>query len=74
MRLAFPRATAFAAGLFITAATSLPALAMGDWPQEPQQPSEGTVTHVPEIDAGAGIAALTAVGAMLALAWERRRN
>jgi len=34
----------------------------------------GPVVSVPEIDAGAGLAALAAVCAALVLAWERRRK
>ena len=62
--------------------TAAPALAMGDWPRiqpgHPGQPGHsgqpGTpVTSAPEIDAGSGLAALAAVLAGLAFAWERRR-
>lgn len=65
---------AVTAGVFLLCATAAPVLAMGDWPPEPTTPGGGGVTHVPEIDAGAGIAALAAVGAALAFAWERRRR
>ena len=57
-----------------------PALAMGDWPPvrpgHPGHPGQpGTpVTSAPEIDAGSGLAALAAVLAGLAFAWERRRT
>ena len=64
-------------GAFLLAATiGAPVLAMGEWPPESEHPGHGGggVTHVPEIDAGAGIAALAAVGAVLAFAWERRRR
>ena len=62
-------------GAFLLAATiGAPVLAMGEWPPEGEHPGGGGVTHVPEIDAGAGVAALAAVGAVLAFAWERRRR
>lgn len=33
-----------------------------------------TPVSAPEIDAGSGLAALSAIGGVLALAWERRRR
>lgn len=66
------RATLICAGLLL--AGGLPAFAMGDWPKEPGKGRPDKVTQVPEIDAGAGLGAMAAVAAILALAWERRRG
>jgi hypothetical protein len=73
MRINSARAALMTAAFLLTATLGAPVFAMGEWPPETETPGGG-VTHVPEIDAGAGIAALAAVGAVLAFAWERRRR
>ncbi len=42
--------------------------------KKPKEPKGPKVVSVPEIDAARGLAALAAVFAALALAWERRRH
>lgn len=66
--------------------TAAPALALGDWPGfRPGHPGghdrgrpgghgPTPVASAPEIDAGSGLAAVAAVLAGLAFAWERRRT
>lgn len=74
MRTPSLRAALICGGLLLAGGASLPAFAMGDWPKEPGKGRPGKVTQVPEIDAGAGLGAMAAVAAILALAWERRRG
>lgn len=73
MRFVSTRAAAAGALVFAAMALGAPVFAMGDWPPATET-GGGNVTQVPEIDAGAGVAALAAVGAALAFAWERRRR
>ena len=57
--------------IFLIATTSL--LAAGPALADVCDPSKA-ICAVPEIDAGAGAAALAALGASVALLWERRRR
>ncbi len=77
MRLIPTRAAVLVAVLAACGGPALPAFAIGDWPRTEHRPGDskpGKVTHVPEIDAGAGVAAIGAIGAVLAFGWERRRR
>jgi hypothetical protein len=58
----------------LAAAVVLPVAAASPAEAQHRRPHYGTVRPVPEIDATAGLAALAAVFAALAFAWERRRQ